>query len=231
MDNTFLVLLVEDERNLANTLALNLRSEGYRVLLAGSGKDADLILEKEFQHLNLAILDVMLPDSSGFDICARLKSRRNDLPVIFLTAKNMSSDKIEGLKLGADDYITKPFDLEEFLLRVKNLLKRAGQKKVNSLRFKNGLINFSTFEIKTFKGETLTLSRREIGLLELLTSRPNQVVSRDEIISRLWSDEENPSSRTIDNYILNFRKYFERDPKTPEHFFSVRGVGYKFVNE
>jgi two-component system, OmpR family, alkaline phosphatase synthesis response regulator PhoP len=225
------ILLVEDEVNLAKALIINLKAEGYTVFLAGSGKEANLLLQSEIQSLDLVLLDVMLPDSSGFELCKSIKRLKPDLPVIFLTAKNQGLDKIEGLKLGADDYITKPFDLEELLLRIRNLLKRTRKQSSRLFNFKNGSINFSTFEVSTLKGETITLSKREMALLELLTSNTNRVISRDQIIEELWEPHENPSSRTIDNYILNFRKYFERDPRSPEHFFSIRGVGYKFVAE
>ncbi len=228
MSNT--ILIVEDEANLANTMALNLKAEGYETLLVRSGKEASAVFEKSLASVDLVMLDVMLPDVSGFDLCKQIKKMRSDLPVIFLTAKNQSYDKIEGLKLGADDYITKPFDLEELLLRIRNLLKRANKTTDEIYKFRNGEINFSTFEITGQKGEKISLSKREMGLLELLTRQANKVISRDEIIEKLWTADENASSRTIDNYVLNFRKYFEPNPKEPEHFHSVRGVGYKFTD-
>ncbi len=228
MSNT--ILIVEDEANLANTMALNLKAEGYETLLVRSGKEAGVVFERSLASVDLVMLDVMLPDVSGFDLCKQIKKMRSDLPVIFLTAKNQSYDKIEGLKLGADDYITKPFDLEELLLRIRNLLKRANKTTDEIYKFRNGEINFSTFEITGQKGEKISLSKREMGLLELLTRQANKVISRDEIIEKLWTADENASSRTIDNYVLNFRKYFEPNPKEPEHFHSVRGVGYKFTD-
>lgn len=228
MSNT--ILIVEDEANLANTMALNLKAEGYETLLVRSGKEAGAVFERSLASVDLVMLDVMLPDVSGFDLCKQIKKMRSDLPVIFLTAKNQSYDKIEGLKLGADDYITKPFDLEELLLRIRNLLKRANKTTDEIYKFRNGEINFSTFEITGQKGEKISLSKREMGLLELLTRQANKVISRDEIIEKLWTADENASSRTIDNYVLNFRKYFEPNPKEPEHFHSVRGVGYKFTD-
>jgi two-component system alkaline phosphatase synthesis response regulator PhoP len=228
MSNT--ILIVEDESNLANTIALNLKAEGYQSLMARSGKEAKDILEKSIANIDLVMLDVMLPDASGFELCKQIKKTRSELPVIFLTAKNQSFDKIEGLKLGADDYITKPFDLEELLLRIRNLLKRANKIGDSIYKFSNGEIHFSTFEIFTHNKEKISLSKREMGLLELLTRQANKVISRDEIIEKLWSADENPSSRTIDNYVLNFRKYFEPNPKEPRHFHSVRGVGYKFTD-
>ena len=127
------------------------------------------------------------------------------------------------------DYITKPFDLEELLLRISNLIKRTQKDNSTIFSFGSCEINFKTYEVKDINGNYLTLSRREIGLLDLLTKKINYVVSRDQIIEKLWNVNENPSSRTIDNYILNFRKIFEPNPKNPKHFISIRGVGYKFI--
>jgi len=223
------ILIVEDENALADTLALNLKLENYSVIVARSGSEALKTFKNNFSELNLVLLDIMLPDINGFDLCAEFKTIKPEIPVIFLTAKNQSSDKITGLKLGADDYITKPFDLEELLLRVNNLIKRTQKKNVSVFKFETYEINFQTFEIIDTQGKRHTLSKREIGLLELLTSNINKVISRDEIIEKLWDVNENASSRTIDNYILNFRKYFENNPKEPKHFHSIRGVGYKFT--
>ena len=165
----------------------------------------------------------------SFDLCQKFKKINPDVPVIFLTAKNLTSEKISGLKLGADDYITKPFELEELLLRIQNVIKRHSKNELAIFQFGKCSINFETFEIKDIKGEISTLSKREIALLKLLTENENKVISRDQIMENLWNENENPSSRTIDNYILGFRKYFEINAKEPLHFHSVRGVGYKFT--
>jgi two-component system, OmpR family, alkaline phosphatase synthesis response regulator PhoP len=225
------VLIVEDEASLADTLKLNLELEGYDCLQAAKGSDALRLFNGHHARLQLVLLDVMLPEINGYDLYERFKEINPAVPIIFLTAKNQSTDKITGLKLGAQDYITKPFDLEELLWRVKNTIQRYSKVPVGkTFKFKNGTINFETFEITTYKNEPHTLSKREIGLLKLLTAQANKVISRDEIIEALWTADENPSARTIDNFILNFRKYFEPDPKQPQHFFSIRGVGYKFVS-
>ena len=225
----FQILIVEDEQSLAQTIALNLQLENYKTMLAVSGNKALEMFRLNANAINLVLLDVMLPEINGFDLCKQFKKIDPSIPIIFLTAKNQISDKIEGLKLGADDYITKPFDLEELLLRVSNLIKRT-QKEIPAIfNFNNCSINFETFEIKDIHGASSTLSKREIGLLKLLTEHENKVISRDEIIEKLWDVNENASSRTIDNYILNFRKYFEANPKEPVHFHSIRGVGYKFI--
>ncbi len=223
------ILIVEDEESLASTIALNLQLENYKVIVARKGNDALSVFKNNSGLINLVLLDVMLPEINGYELCQLFKSIDPLVPVIFLTAKNQISDKIEGLKLGADDYITKPFDLEELLLRVNNILKRTKKEASPAFNFSACAINFETFEIKDITGATTTLSKREIGLLKLLTENANKVISRDQIIEKLWGVEENASSRTIDNYILNFRKYFELNPKEPVHFHSIRGVGYKFT--
>lgn len=225
-----LILLVEDESSLADTLSLNLKLSKYRVLLARTGQEALQLYSENSDTLHLALLDVMLPDISGHELCKVIKKNTPDLPIIFLTARAQLNERVEGLKLGADDYISKPFDLEELLLRIANLLKRTPRKAEHIFRFEGGEINFTTYEIKDRNDKRLTLSKREIALLELLSGNINKVISRDEIIEKLWNENENASSRTIDNFILNFRKYFELNPREPRHFQSIRGVGYKFTN-
>lgn len=228
--NSGTIFIVEDEKAIADTLKLNLELENYNVINAYSGSTALKLFTENKQHISLVLLDVMLPEINGYDLYKEFKNIKTDTPIIFVTAKNQNSDKISGLKLGADDYLTKPFDLEELLLRIQNVLKRYPQAKLSSIfTFKHGAINFDTYQITNVNNEKQTLSKREIGLLQLLTSNENKVISRDEIIDKLWTIDENPSSRTIDNYILNFRKYFELNPKEPQHFHSIRGVGYKFT--
>ncbi len=226
-----LIQIVEDELALAQTIQLNLNLEGYKTLISKTGSQAIKEFEAQKHHINLVLLDVMLPEINGFDVCRQLKAINQKVPIIFLTAKAQSIDKIEGLKLGADDYITKPFELEELLLRINNLIKRSNPSVDQKIfEFENNSINFETFEIITPQ-QKLTLSKREIGLLKLLTNRCNKVVSREEIIDTLWTANENASSRTIDNFILNFRKIFEENPKEPKYFQSIRGVGYKFTRD
>ncbi len=223
------ILVIEDEQALQETLKLNLELEGYEVDALGSGENA--LTHIKSTRPDLILLDIMLPALSGMEIYRQLKSADITTPIIFLTAKNSVQDKIEGLKLGADDYITKPFDLEELLLRIYNVLKRNHPQKQETgiFKFDNCAINFSTFQVVGRDGKTEDLSKREMALLKLLTDNLNNVVSRDEILEKLWNKDENPSSRTIDNYILNFRKLFEANQKEPIHFLSIRGVGYKFT--
>lgn len=225
------ILLAEDEEHLLDAIKLNLELDGYHVVIAKDGKSAlKTALEERF---DLIILDVMLPEINGFDICESIRMENKEVPIFFLTAKNTSQDRVAGLKLGADDYLTKPFNLEELLLRVSLLVKRGKERTRNfehqeSYSFAGNEINFANFSITTFKGEHEKLSKKEIQLLKLLIDRKNEVVSRKQILEKVWGYDIYPSTRTIDNFILNFRKYFERDSREPKHFESIRGVGYMF---
>lgn len=227
------ILLVEDEENLLEVIQMNLELEGFDVVSVMNGKEALNRFKKE--RFDLVILDVMLPEIDGFTVCQTIRLENTQVPILFLTAKNTGADKIKGLKIGADDYLTKPFNLEEFILRVQILLKRSGKaSELNSTsahyHFGKNEINFETFETVGFDGTTRQLSKREIQLLKLLIDRKNEVVSREAILETVWGYDVYPSPRTIDNYILAFRKYFEENPKNPLYFHSIRGVGYKFTN-
>lgn len=225
------ILLVEDEENIRDVVKLNLEMEEYEVVATGNGKDA-LKYTKE-QHFDLLILDVMLPEIDGYQICEQVRLTNRDVPIIILTAKDAAQDRITGLKKGADDYLTKPFNLEELLLRVQNLIKRTSKNPDNSLEeysFSGNTVNFATYEAAGNPGE-FTLTKKEAMLLKLLVDRRGEVVSRQQILQSVWGYDVYPSTRTIDNFILSFRKYFEKDPKNPQHFLSVRGVGYKFVEQ
>jgi two-component system, OmpR family, alkaline phosphatase synthesis response regulator PhoP len=223
------ILLVEDEESIRAGIRINLELQGYEVIEATDGKQA--LKKVEEQHFDLVILDVMLPEVDGFQVCERIRLTNTALPIIFLTAKDTTLDKITGLKRGADDYLTKPFALEELLLRVHNLLKRAAVQKeteeIVDFRFGTNWVSFGLYKAKGTHGE-FDLTKKETMLLKLLIDRKNQVVSRQQILQTVWDYDVYPSTRTIDNFILAFRKYFEKDPKHPEYFHSIRGVGYKF---
>jgi len=224
------ILLVEDEENIRDLIQLNLEAEGYEVVCTGNGRKAlDLI---GGQHFDLLLLDVMLPEVDGFSITEQVRLSNHEVPILILTAKDMAQDRIAGLKRGADDYLTKPFNLEELLLRVSNLLRRSQRVKgeaIDQFEFGNNFVNFETYEGTTFRGESITLTKKEAMLLKLLVERKNEVVSRNQILQAVWGYDVFPSTRTIDNFILAFRKYFEEDPKQPRFFHSIRGVGYKFT--
>ncbi|MEL7021728.1 MAG: response regulator transcription factor [Bacteroidota bacterium] len=223
------ILLVEDEENIRDVVKLNLELEDYEVVTAADGRTA--LKHFKEQHFDLLILDVMLPEVDGFQIVEQVRLTNMDVPVIFLTAKDAAGDRITGLKKGADDYLTKPFNLEELLLRVNNLIKRTSKSPENTPEvydFGSNKVNFITYEAVGNPGE-FTLTKKEAMLLKLLVDRKDEVVSRQQILQSVWGYDVYPSTRTIDNFILNFRKYFEEDPKSPQFFLSVRGVGYKFV--
>lgn len=223
------ILLVEDEENIRETVKLNLELEEYEVVATGDGKKA--LKYTQEQHFDLLMLDVMLPEVDGFQICEQVRLTNREVPIIFLTAKDTAHDRITGLRKGADDYLTKPFNLEELLLRVERLIQRtskAPEVTPDIYTFGNNTVNFATFEAQGNPG-TFTLTKKEAMLLKLLIDRKGEVVSRQQILQSVWGYDVYPSTRTIDNFILSFRKYFEEDPRTPQFFLSVRGVGYKFI--
>lgn len=224
------ILLVDDEEHILNAIQLNLELEGYIVTTAITGADALKKIKNTF--FELIILDVMLPEMNGFDVCEEIRKTNTLTPILFLSAKGTSAEKIQGLKLGADDYLTKPFNLEELLLRINILLKRNAPviKNTDKYTFDTNEINFSTYEIKGINGQQTEITKREISLLKLLIEHKGEVISRETILDKVWGVEVYPSSRTIDNYILAFRKYFEINPREPKYFHSIRGVGYKFTN-
>ncbi len=223
------ILLVEDEENIRSAVKLNLELDDFEVVATGSGRDA-LKYTRE-QHFDLLILDVMLPEVDGFQICEQVRLSDRETPIIFLTAKDSVNDRIMGLKKGADDYLTKPFSLEELLLRVNKLIERTSKSPENTpdiYEFGDNKVNFATYEAQGNPGDFM-LTKKEALLLRLLIERRGEVVSRQQILQSVWGYDVYPSTRTIDNFILSFRKYFEKDPKQPEFFQSVRGVGYKFI--
>ena len=224
------ILLVEDEDHIRDVVKLNLELDGYEVVTSANGKKAlDLI---GGQHFDLLLLDVMLPEVDGFSITEQVRLSNPDIPILLLTAKDTAQDRIVGLKKGADDYLTKPFNLEELLLRVSKLLRRSKRVRgedVVLFEFGGNQVNFETFEAQSFKGEHITLTKKEAMLLKLLVERKNEVVSRHQILQSVWGYDVYPSTRTIDNFILAFRKYFEEDAKNPRYFHSIRGIGYKFT--
>lgn len=227
------VLVVEDEQDLAELLKLNLEIEGYKVALAPHGAIAIQKLKSE--SFDLVIMDIMMPKMDGFTAIQHVRLTNNDIPIMILSASNQSQDRIKGLKSGADDYLNKPFELEELLLRVDKLIRRT-QKDTTRLTlteysFGSNKVDFSSYAAIGVQGE-FKLTKKESQLLKLLIEKKNEVVTREEILKTVWGYTVFPSTRTIDNFILAFRKYFEKDPKNPTYFLSLRGVGYKFsINE
>ena len=226
------ILLVEDEENLQEALKLNLEMEGFEVSCAGDGAEALKKVEQEY--FDLIILDVMLPELDGISVCESIRLQRSETPILMLSARNSGADRVLGLKKGADDYMTKPFNLEELLLRVQKLIEK--NKKLRDKNaaadlyaFGNNKIDFKAQEAFLENGETVQLSKKESMLLRLLIENKNEVVTREKILQSVWGYNVYPTTRTIDNFILNFRKYFEQDSRNPRYFHSVRGVGYKFT--
>jgi len=223
------VLVVEDEQGLAEVLAENLVEEGYEVTVAGDGEEA----LSAWRRLSpdLVVLDVMLPQVDGFEVCRLRRAEGDTTPVLFLSARGEAADRITGLKLGGDDYLTKPFHLHEFLLRVKALLRRSQPTAAERVEFGGHVVDFRTWTARLRNGREVQLSEREVGILRALVGRAGEVVSRDEIIDRVWGDDTFPSSRTIDNFIVRLRRYFEPDTDVPVFIHTVWGVGYRFTPE
>lgn len=224
------ICLVEDESALADMVRLNLELEGYAVDVISDGAEALELFKRAFSY-DLVLLDVMLPNVSGVDLCRTIR-KSSQVPILFLSAKGTTADRIEGLKAGGNDYLPKPFDLEELLLRVGILLNvQSKLGELESMQIGNANIDFKTFEVTSQDSdEVITLSKKEVALLQLFQSKEGEVISRTEILDKIWGKDQFPTTRTIDNFILHFRKLFEENPKDPQFFHSIRGVGYKFTN-
>jgi two-component system alkaline phosphatase synthesis response regulator PhoP len=225
------ILLVEDEENLHEALKLNLELEGYDVISAFDGAAALKAIQEEY--FDLIILDVMLPEMDGINVTETVRISNNEVPILILSARNSSADRVLGLKKGADDYLTKPFNLEELLLRVHKLINKNKKLQDKSTvgdqyTFGSNTIDFKAQEAITAQNEKIQLSKKETMLLKLLIENKNEVVPREKILQAVWGYNVYPTTRTIDNFILSFRKYFEEDSRNPRYFHSVRGVGYKY---
>lgn len=225
------ILLVEDEENLHEALKLNLELEGFAVTSAYDGVSALNTVQGEY--FDLIILDVMLPEMDGISVTETIRLSNSEVPILILSAKNSSADRVLGLKKGADDYLTKPFNLEELLLRVNKLIdknKKLQDKSTigDTYSFGGNSIDFKAQEATKATGEKIPLSKKEAMLLKLLIENKNEVVAREKILQSVWGYNVYPTTRTIDNFILSFRKYFEEDSRNPKYFHSVRGVGYKY---
>ena len=227
------ILLVEDEENLHETLKLNFEMEGYEITSAFDGNQALRAVANEY--FDLIILDVMIPEIDGIRVLETIRVNNNEVPVLILSAKNSSADKILGLKKGADDYLTKPFNLEELLLRVAKMIHKNKKLLVketigDTYEFGKNKIDFKAQIATSFTGQQVELSKKETMLLKLLIENKGDVVTREKILQMVWGYNVYPTTRTIDNFILNFRKYFEEDSRNPKHIHSVRGVGYKYTD-
>lgn len=228
------VLVVEDDRSLAELLGERLGHEGFRVRSAATAAEAERAMEE--QPFDVVLLDVGLPDASGFEIAPRLRRLRPEASLLFLTAYASPEDRVRGLELGAEDYIAKPFHMRELLLRIRNAHRRAqrltdaARERPQPLRVGRAQVDLARFELEA-DGERRTLTHKECAVLRLLIERYGEVVSRDEMLDSAWSQDEFPTPRTVDNFILRLRRLIEPDPDRPRAIQSVRGVGYRLVPE
>lgn len=228
------ILIVEDEVRLADGIAENFVAEGYEPTVVNDGASGlELILADEFE---LVVLDVMLPKLDGFEVCRQVRKAGNQVPILFLTAKGGIDDRIRGLEAGGDDYMEKPFHLRELLLRVQVILRRwdwyrGDEAASRVVQFGGNEFDPRTFVGRSWDGASQTLTQKEAMILRALNERPGEVVSREELLEKVWGYDVYPSTRTIDNFILRLRKRFEPDPEQPRFFHTVRGVGYRFTPE
>jgi two-component system alkaline phosphatase synthesis response regulator PhoP len=227
------ILVVEDEEHLAEGIRVNFEAEGWSVDVAGDGEQA-LALWRSGSY-DLIVLDVMLPKLDGHSVCRAIREKGDRVPVLFLTAKNTSEDRIQGLELGADDYLGKPFHLKELLLRVRGILKRqawydAPSERGDELNIGGSTVNLSTYELTDPEGRVTVLRQKEVILLKLLREREGEVITREEILDYVWGYDVFPSTRTVDNLVVQLRKLLEPHPHDPIYLHTVRGVGYRFTS-
>jgi two-component system OmpR family response regulator len=240
------ILIVEDETHLAIGIKYNLEAEGYLVTTVGDGPAALQFLQEHAAEVDLMVLDLMLPGMSGYDVCESLRQHGSDVPILMLSARTLTEDRIRGFNVGTDVYLPKPFDLEELLSVVRNLLARRRnglsaatildtQERLASSNdppygFANGRaeVNFDTYQVLV-DGQPVRLTALEMKLLRYFIEHEGSVVTRSELLEHVWGLSHSPTTRTVDNFIVNLRKYFEKDPAQPQHFLSVRGTGYRFV--
>ena len=222
------ILIVEDEPNMRLGLKDNLEFEGYQVQVATDGKmGLDAIVNNPY---DLVLLDVMLPELSGFDVCKITRERGVSTPIILLTAKGEEIDKVLGLELGADDYITKPFGLRELLARIKAVLRRGNSNSIQPKEVTIGrmLVNFSSY-VATIDQESVKMSHKEFEILKYLWENQNETVSRYQLLEDIWGYDEQPTTRTVDNFILKLRQKIEQNPEDPQIILTVHGIGYKML--
>lgn len=229
MTDKKIILVVEDDLSILIGLEDNLKLEDYEVITASNGYDGlKFASEKE---IDLLLLDIMLPGVNGYEICRKIKKEKPGLPIIMLTARSSEIDKISGLDYGADDYITKPFSIPELLARIRAVLRRSGKKpgSLNQYSFGNVKLDFKNFQV-FFEGREMKLSIKEFAIMEYFIHHEGEVIHRDELLDEVWGYDVTPTTRTVDNFVLDLRKKLEENPSNPKHIISMRGIGYKFVS-
>ena len=231
------ILVVEDERHLAMGIKFNLEEEGYRVTTVGNGPAALELLEENDSEVDLIILDIMLPGMSGYTVCESLRERGSDVPILILSARTLSEDRTRGFDVGANQYLAKPFDLDELLSRVKNLLTHHTRRHqaprqpatgLTTYEFDSAHIDFAQFEL-TVGGKPVQLTKREWELLEYFVENEGRLVPRQELLEKVWRMPGHIQTRAPDQFILRLRKVFEADSANPKHFLTIRDMGYRFV--
>ena len=225
------ILLVEDEKHIAQGIIFNLELEGFLITHTETGAAAMDAFGR--QSFDLVVLDLMLPDSHGFDLCREMRKTQPKLPILMLTALGEEQDRVSGLKEGADDYLTKPFSLDEFLLRIRGMLRRSAwyqpsQIKTEDYQFGSNLIDLNNLAAETTKGK-IRITELEGRMLAIFFSNEGETLTRATLLKSVWGMAEDTETRTLDNFIVRIRKYFEEDPANPKHFLTVRGRGYRFV--
>ena len=224
------ILVVEDESALGEMICDNLRMAGYDAELCSNGRLADERISRG--GIDLVILDVMLPELGGFEILANMRKREDSTPVLILSALGRDQDRIQGLELHADDYLTKPFNLKELLLRVAALLRRHNNSEASpTVAFGGNEVDLEALHVTNFAGDAIKLTANEAKLLRLLTAREGQVLARRELVDHLFGAATSPTTRSLDNIVLSLRRSLERDSKTPRHIHTVRGIGLRFTTE
>ncbi|MEL6344323.1 MAG: response regulator transcription factor [Myxococcota bacterium] len=231
-DDTPRLLIVEDEQHLAAGLKLNFEMERYTVDIAQTAREAARLLGQPGRYAAV-ILDVTLPDSDGFTLCRKMRSSGDYTPVLMLTARTLAEDRVSGLESGADDYLTKPFELDELLARVRSMLRRQAWERQHTdigdqYSFGDAEIDFERHEVRV-RSEPVTLTNLELELLRYFAQNPEKVLSRAELLEKVWKLRNYPNTRTVDNFVMRLRRHFEDDPSKPAYFHSIRGAGYKFV--